>query len=120
MLVQHKALQAAGGIDSIRSELIDDCALARMLKRQGAIRLGLTERVESTRAYPSFGDVRRMVIRCAYAQLEFSPRWLAVVTAAMVLTYLAPPALALFGGGTARLLRNMVGVFWTPSEVPCR
>ena len=41
MLVRD-ALEAAGGIEAIRSSLIDDCALGRSMKKQGAIWLGLT------------------------------------------------------------------------------
>ena len=52
MLVRSDALEAAGGIDAIRNALIDDCALAKLLKAQGPIWLGLTERVHSIRPYP--------------------------------------------------------------------
>ena len=52
MLVRSDALKAAGGIDAIRNALIDDCSLAKLLKAQGPIWLGLTERVHSTRPYP--------------------------------------------------------------------
>jgi hopene-associated glycosyltransferase HpnB len=104
MLVHRRSLQAVGGIEAIRGELIDDCALARLLKDHGPIWLGLTERVHSVRAYASLAEMRRMIVRCAYAQLRFSPWVLAGATAAMVITYLAPPALALFGSGAARLL----------------
>ena len=48
--------EAAGGIDAIRDALIDDCALGALLKAQGPIWLGLTERVRSIRPYP---DCRR-------------------------------------------------------------
>ena len=41
MLARREALLAAGGIESIRGELIDDCALARRLKARGPIRLDL-------------------------------------------------------------------------------
>ena len=47
MLVRRTALEAAGGIDSIRHEIIDDCALGRRLKAQGPIRLSLTYRAAS-------------------------------------------------------------------------
>ena len=104
MLVDSPALQAAGGIEVIRGELIDDCALARLLKRHGAIWLGLTKRVESVRAYRSIGDIRRMVARTAYAQLQFSPWWLAAVTAGMMVTYVAPPVLVLLASGTPQWL----------------
>jgi hopene-associated glycosyltransferase HpnB len=50
MLVRADALQQAGGIDAIRSALIDDCALAAILKAKGPIWLGLTARVRSCAA----------------------------------------------------------------------
>jgi hopene-associated glycosyltransferase HpnB len=104
MLVRYEALRAAGGIAAIRGELIDDCALARLLKPRGPIWLGLTERVDSARAYASIRDVRRMVARSAYAQLQYSFWWLAAAAGAMIVTYIAPPLLALFAEGPARWL----------------
>jgi Glycosyl transferase family 21 len=53
MLVERHALERAGGVSAIRSALIDDCALARVMKVQGPIWLGLTDRVISMRSYPS-------------------------------------------------------------------
>jgi hopene-associated glycosyltransferase HpnB len=104
MLVQCEALRAAGGIAAIRSELIDDCALARLLKPRGPIWLGLTGRVESARAYLSVRDIRRMVARSAYAQLQYSLGWLIAAALAMIVTYVAPPFLTLFAAGPARWL----------------
>jgi len=102
MLVRADALRRAGGIERIRGALIDDCALARALKEQGPIWLGLTERVRSIRPYLDVDDVRRMVARSAYAQLRYS-RWLLAGTVfGMAITYLAPPLLTLFGSGLAR------------------
>jgi hopene-associated glycosyltransferase HpnB len=102
MLVKREALQAAGGIAAIRGALIDDCALAKLLKAQGPIALALTERAHSLRAYPAIGDIRRMVSRTAYAQLRYSPVLLAGTIAGLALTYLAPVALALFAAGYAQ------------------
>lgn len=103
MLVRTDALDRADGIESIRGELIDDCALARRLKRHGPIWLGLTERVHSIR--PShWSDARRMISRSAYAQLRYSPLLLLGTIAAMAITYLAPPLLVLGASGPARLL----------------
>ena len=45
-----------------------------------------------------------MVARSAYAQLHYSPLLLAGTVAGMLLTYLAPPLLALFASGAARVL----------------
>ncbi|HXQ40919.1 MAG TPA: glycosyltransferase [Candidatus Udaeobacter sp.] len=104
MLVRRRALVAADGIESIRGELIDDCALARRLKTQGPIRLDLTERARSIRPYPGIDPIRRMVARSAYAQLRFSSLLLAGTLLGMGLLYLAPPTLGLFAGGTARML----------------
>jgi hopene-associated glycosyltransferase HpnB len=103
MLVGNEALQQAGGIESIRSALIDDCALAERLKRYGPIWLGLTERIRSIRVY-GWQDVRRMIARSAYAQLRYSPVLLAGTLAGMTLTYLAPVLLALTASGPASLL----------------
>jgi hopene-associated glycosyltransferase HpnB len=103
MLVRADTLGQAGGIEEIRSALIDDCALAGVLKMRGPIWLGLTERAHSIRAYPGFQDIRRMVARSAYAQLRYSPIILAGVLAGMGLTYLAPPLFALFGSGWTRI-----------------
>jgi len=104
MLVQREALRAAGGLASIRSELIDDCALARILKRQGPVWLGLTERARSLRAFRSLSDIRPMISRCAYAQLRYSPWLLFGTVLAIVVTCLAPPLLTVGATGTARWL----------------
>ncbi len=102
MLVRREALERAGGIAAVRAEIIDDCALARRLKAQGPIWLGLATRAESLRPYLSVAEIGRMVSRSAYAQLGYSPLLLAGTLVGMVLTYLAPPLLAIFGHGMAR------------------
>jgi hopene-associated glycosyltransferase HpnB len=104
MLVRVDALQQAGGIDVIRSALIDDCALAAVLKAKGPIWLGLTGRVHSLRRYPQWSDVAHMVSRTAYAQLRYSPLLLLATAAGLTLVYLVPPAAALFGTGATRAL----------------
>lgn len=103
MLVRADALRVAGGIDIIRDALIDDCALAAELKKQGPIWLGLTNRVRSIRPYPGWNDIRRMVARSAYAQLGYSPLMLLGCIAGLALTYLVPPYMALFASGWAQL-----------------
>jgi hopene-associated glycosyltransferase HpnB len=96
MLVDRRALARAGGIAKIRSALIDDCALARLLKAEGPIWLGLSRDVLSLRTYPRFSDIRRMVARSAYAELDYSLVLLLGTALGMVLTYLAAPILAIF------------------------
>ena len=107
VLLDRAALERAGGIDSIRNEIIDDCALARRMKQQGPIWLGLTERAVSIRPYPRLADVRRLISRSAYAQLGYSPILLLGTLAAMIVIYGAPPFVALLGSGEARLAAGL-------------
>jgi hopene-associated glycosyltransferase HpnB len=104
MLVRRETLQAAGGMASIRNALIDDCALAKRLKAHGPIRIGLTEGVRSVRAYPAVEDIRKMVSRTAYAQLQYSPLILFGTVAGLAVTYLFPVLLAVFASGLAQIL----------------
>jgi hopene-associated glycosyltransferase HpnB len=103
MLVRADALRAAGGIEAIRGELIDDCALAKALKPRGPIWLALTERVCSIRPYPELADIRRMIVRSAYAQLRYSPLILVGTVTGMVVTYIVPAVAAVFGTGVVRV-----------------
>ena len=96
MLARRKALAAAGGIEAIRHNIIDDCALARVMKRQGSIWLGLTDRAVSMRAYEHLTDIRRMVARSAYAQLGYSPWNLLGTLFGLFVIYAAPVLGALF------------------------
>jgi hopene-associated glycosyltransferase HpnB len=113
MLVRRDALDDAGGLAAIRDALIDDCALAKLLKTRGAISIALTERAHSIRAYPAIGDIRRMVSRTAYAQLRYSPLLLAGTVVGLALTYLAPVALALFADGAAQFIGIFVWAMMT-------
>ncbi len=104
MLVQREALKAAGGIAAVRGELIDDCALGRLMKMQGPIWLGLTDRARSLRVFGSIGEIRPMIRRSAYAQLRYSP-WLLIGTVlAIAVTCLAPPLLTMGTTGIPQLL----------------
>lgn len=103
MLVRRTALEAAGGIASIRQEIIDDCALGRRLKRQGPIWLGLTNRAQSIRPYQSMGEIGQMVSRSAYAQLGYSRALLAGAVLGMLIVYAAAPFVALFAWNVAQV-----------------
>jgi hopene-associated glycosyltransferase HpnB len=104
MLVSREALRAAGGIASIRNALIDDCALAKRLKAHGPIWIGLNEGVRSARAYPRVEDIRKMVSRTAYAQLQYSPLILMGTVLGLAVTYLFPVLLTVFATGWAQIL----------------
>jgi len=118
MLVRADALENAGGIASIRNALIDDCSLAEKLKKVGPVWLGLTDRSRSIRPYDTLADARRMIARSAYAQLRYSPLLLAATIAMMVLTFIAPPLLAIFATGLPRFLGIVVWLAMTISYIP--
>jgi hopene-associated glycosyltransferase HpnB len=103
MLARRTALDAAGGIEAIRHNIIDDCALGRAMKRQGPIWLGLTDRAVSLRPYEHINDIRHMVTRSAYAQLGYSPLVLAGTMLGLALVYIAPVMTALFAWGVSQL-----------------
>jgi hopene-associated glycosyltransferase HpnB len=98
VLVSDDALRAIGGVEHIRDELIDDCALAAAVKGDGrGLRLVLTTRSRSVRAYDGLDAIWAMVARTAYTQLRYSPALLAGTVAGMLLLYYVPVA-ATFAG----------------------
>lgn len=104
MLVRRSALERIGGIAAVKHELIDDCALAREVKRGGPIWLGLTEGTRSLRPYRSLGAFGDMVARTAYHQLRYSPVALLGTILGMLLLYAVPPLAMIFGDFGAFLL----------------
>ena len=109
MLLRRTALERIGGLESIRHELIDDCSLAREVKRGGhAIRLDLARDSTSIRGYETMNEIVRMIARTAYTQLGYSPLRLAGCVLGLILIFLAPPLLTLAGGWTAAV----AGVAW--------
>jgi hopene-associated glycosyltransferase HpnB len=103
MLTRRAALEKAGGIEAIRHNIIDDCALGRAMKAQGPIWLGLTDRAVSLRPYEHIADIRHMVTRSAYAQLGYSPLVLAGTMLGLLLVYIAPVMTALFAWGISQM-----------------
>ncbi|HZT50966.1 MAG TPA: glycosyltransferase [Stellaceae bacterium] len=98
MLIRRTAFERIGGLESVRGELIDDCALARAVKRGGRIWLGVTRETRSLRAYPRLAAIWNMIARTAYAQLNYSPLLLAATVAALGVTFLAPIFVLPVGG----------------------
>ena len=93
MLIRKAALEAAGGLEPIRGALIDDVALATLLKRHGnRCWLGLTATITSARPYPRLASLWHMIARSAYTQLRYSPVLLAGTIVGLLLLYAAPPA----------------------------
>ncbi len=115
MLVRPQALARGGGLEAIRGEIIDDCSLARSIKRSGGrVWLGLTRTAHSLRPYRSLAEIGAMISRTAFNQLRHSWLLLAATLLGLALTYLAPPLLLLSGqplpaalGGSAWLLMTL-------------
>jgi hopene-associated glycosyltransferase HpnB len=100
MLVRRAALDRIGGLATIKGELIDDCALAREVKRGGhPIWLGMSGTSRSLRPYRGLREVIRMISRSAYAQLGYSPVQVAACMVGMVVGFLFPPLLLLSARG---------------------
>ena len=110
MLVRRAALEKIGGIEAIHDRLIDDCALAAAIKRQGLIWLGLTAKVESLRPYDGLGEIWRMIARTAYEQLGNAFPALVGTVIGMAVLYLIPPlaGMALLGGDPRIVMVGLV------------
>jgi hopene-associated glycosyltransferase HpnB len=98
ILLRRSAVARIGGIAAIRQEVIDDCALARAVKRNGGrLWMGLTRKSVSLRSYRTFREIRDLIARTAYTQLDYSVALLLGTIAGMLLTYIVPVALAFHG-----------------------
>ena len=94
MLIRPEALKRANAMQSIRGEIIDDCALAREVKRAGGkVWLGLSQSARSIRPYRTFAEIERMIARSAFNQLRHSALLLIVAIIGLLLTYVAPAIL---------------------------
>lgn len=98
ILIRPSALARIGGISAIRGELIDDCALAKQVKKtRGGIFLGATTGTRSLREYRSWSDVEQMISRNAFTQLGHSTTLLIGTVLALIIVFVAPPLLLLGG-----------------------
>jgi hopene-associated glycosyltransferase HpnB len=103
ILVRPEALDRFGGLAAIRAEIIDDCALARQVKRSGgSLWLGLTNSARSIRPYRSLSEIGRMISRTAFNQLNHSAMMLFLSLLGLAFTYLLPPLLLFSPSSPAR------------------
>ncbi|MBX7146764.1 MAG: glycosyltransferase [Alphaproteobacteria bacterium] len=90
VLIKQEALIKIGGLGSIASCLIDDCALAGKVKKHFKIWLGLSDRTCAIRPYDGLSGVWSMVARTAFTQLNYSYFLLLMTSLGMILTYMIP------------------------------
>jgi len=91
ILLRRNVLAPIHGLASIRAEVIDDCALARAVKKNGGkIWMGLTRTSVSLRGYGTFAEIRNMIARTAFTQLRYSILLLVLALAGLFVTFLLP------------------------------
>jgi hopene-associated glycosyltransferase HpnB len=118
MLIRRDALERIGGIDSIRHEIIDDCALARRVKTAGRVWLGAASDTRSLREYHSPRPIWDMIARCAFAQLGYSAVALVAMVALMIVIYVMPPLLLLSGSLWGALLGGAAWLAMSGAYLP--
>jgi hopene-associated glycosyltransferase HpnB len=118
ILIRPDALAGIGGIASIRGELIDDCALARAVKKDGNIWIGVTQTTHSIRDYNTFAEIRRMISRTAFTQLRHSALLLVATILGILVIYLAPPLLIFSTDRRAAVCGLMAWAAMTLSYIP--
>lgn len=105
ILVKREALVSAGGIETIRSAVIDDVSLGSALKRKGCrVWLGFADPRDgptSTRSYGGLSELWNMVARSAFTQLRHSFVLLLGTTAGLLFVYVLPVA-GVVAGAVAR------------------
>ena len=91
IMIRTRVLEEIGGFGALKDALIDDCALAKLVKLRGyRTWLGLTRKAVSRRESGRLSLVWQMVVRSAYTQLHYSPWWLLVCTVLMITAFLGP------------------------------
>lgn len=119
ILIRRTILERIGGIEAIRAELIDDCALAAAVKRRGSrVWLGLSAGTRSIRPYPTFREIGAMISRTAFTQLRHSALLLLATTLGLLLTFLLPPWLALLAHPPAAALAACAWLLMSIAYLP--
>jgi len=117
-LVRRVALERAGDLAAVRGAVIDDVAIARLIKRSGGrIWLGLADFVDSVRPYPRLADLWLMVARSAFSQLRYSAVLLIGTVLALTVVFVVPVA-ALIAGASAAILGGTAWLIMALTFVP--
>ena len=120
VLLRRTALAKAGGLEAISSRIIDDCALAGIIKRSGGkLWLGLTdagktEVSRSLRRADKLEPLWSMVRRTAFTQLNYSFPTLFLTLMGLALVFVAPPLLFLTLPFHGQIFPALMGLLaWT-------
>lgn len=113
MLVRCDSLHQIRNLSLIRDSIIDDCALAKLIKARGAIWLGFTPAVYSLRSYVSLRDIWLTVTRTAFTQLEYQATLLVYTLLGMGLAYMTEPITVVIGWSLGKWYTVFLGsVTW--------
>lgn len=119
ILLETRIIREIGGFDSFKDALIDDCTLARKVKRRGErIWIGLTRSATSVRNYDGLGKICNMVARTAFTQLGYSTFALVLCTLLMGLGFIVPLAGLTVGNPTAAVFSGAALLVMTASYFP--
>jgi len=119
ILLRPEGLERAGGFESIRGQIIDDCALAARVKNSGGLLwLGLSQQTRSIRGYGTFTSIRDMIARTAFNQLRHS--WLQLIgyMLGMLFIFVAPLALVFSTSRSAEWLALVASLLMFATYVP--
>ncbi len=91
IFIETKVLEELGGFNCIKNALIDDCSLAKQIKKnKHKTWTGMTHSAMSIRSYETLSSIWQMVARTAYTQLFYSPLLLLVCTLLMIAAFGIP------------------------------
>jgi len=91
ILLETRLFEEIGGLEAIKDAVIDDCTLAREVKRRGhRMWIGQSRAVESVRVYEDLGVIWDMIARSAFSQLNYSILILTGLTLVMGIMFWAP------------------------------
>jgi len=114
ILLRRAALERIGGLASIRNEVIDDCALAHVVKKTGGKTwMGVTRESVSLREYKTFAEIRDLIARTAFTQLRYSSVLLVATLLGLFLAYWLPWILFFVGEDPAWLLGSTAASLMT-------
>ena len=104
ILLETKVIVQIGGFSEIRGAIIDDCNLAKQVKKRGnRIWIGQSHAVVSIRCYDRLESIWGMVARSAFTQLGYSVGLLILCTLLIVSLFVAPVTGIAWGVGQTQV-----------------
>ena len=121
LFVRRSLYEKVGGHEAVRSEIVEDIELARLVKKAGGkLRVAPCSGLASTHMYGNLGEIWRGLRKNAYAILDYRPFRLGFgVLMALAMAWIPPIAaisgLILMGKGVAGASRLAMagGIGWT-------